>query len=131
MHSWHWQDKRVLLPPSPTMPKLIGCKFRRVMQRFMASPKAPLRLHAASGAIWWFPTILSDCKAFAAKQREYGLEYRIMLPDRGVRWIETRCFISYDGEGLPQRVVGVNIDVTERRRMEQTITDRNRQLELA
>src|SRR5262249_6966883 len=48
-----------------------------------------------------------------------GLEYRIILPDRGVRWIETRSFVSYDGEGCPQRVVGVNIDVTERKSAEE------------
>jgi PAS domain S-box-containing protein len=70
-------------------------------------------------------------QAFADRQREYGLEYRINRPDGGVRWIETRSFASYDGEGCPQRVVGVNIDVTERRRMEQALTDRNRQLQLA
>jgi PAS domain S-box-containing protein len=70
-------------------------------------------------------------QAFADRQGEYGLEYRIMPPDRGVRWVETRSFVSYDNEGHPQRVVGVNIDVTERRRMEQALTDRNRQLELA
>src|SRR5262245_19917362 len=70
-------------------------------------------------------------QAFADRQREYGLEYRIFLPDRGVRWIETRSFVSYDAEGRPQRVVGVNIDVTERRQMEQILTDRNRQLQLA
>ena len=58
-------------------------------------------------------------QAFAAGQREYGLEYRITLPDRGVRWIETRSFISYDGEGRPHRVVGVNIDITERKRAEE------------
>jgi PAS domain S-box-containing protein len=57
-------------------------------------------------------------QTFADRQREYGLEYRIVHPDRGVRWIEARSFIAYDGEGRPQRVVGVNIDVTERRRME-------------
>ena len=71
------------------------------------------------------------CQAFADGRREYGLEYRIVLPNRGLRWIETRSFISYDAEGHPQRVVGVNIDITERRRMEQALTDRNRQLELA
>ena len=48
-----------------------------------------------------------------------------------MRWIESRSFISYDGKGHPQRVVGVNIDVTERRRTERALTDRNRQLELA
>jgi PAS domain S-box-containing protein len=70
-------------------------------------------------------------QAFADRQREYAFEYRIVLPDRGVRWIETRSFISNDGEGRPQRVIGVNIDVTERRRTEQALADRNRQLELA
>jgi PAS domain S-box-containing protein len=70
-------------------------------------------------------------QVFADRQREYGLEYRIMLPDCGMRWIETRSFVSYDGEGHAQRVVGVNIDVTERRRMEQALTDRNTQLQLA
>jgi PAS domain S-box-containing protein len=70
-------------------------------------------------------------QAFSDRQREYRLEYRVILPDGGVRWIETRSFVSYDGEGRPQRVAGVNIDVTERRRMEQILTDRNRQLQLA
>ena len=59
-------------------------------------------------------------QAFADRLREYGLEYRIMLPDRGVRWIETRSFALYDGEGRPQRVVGVNIDITERKRAEES-----------
>src|SRR5262245_13706250 len=58
-------------------------------------------------------------QAFADRQREYSLEYRVILPDRGVRWIETRSFISYDAEGHPQRVVGVNIDITERKRAEE------------
>ena len=88
----------------------------------------------------WRASVLPDdlarlerCRsqAFADRQLEYGLEYRIILPGGEMRWIETRSFISYDGEGRPQRVVGVNIDVTERRRTERTLTDRNRQLELA
>src|SRR5215813_571744 len=58
-------------------------------------------------------------QAFADRQREYGLEYRIILTDGGVRWIETRSFALYDGEGRPQRVVGVNIDITERKRAEE------------
>jgi PAS domain-containing protein len=40
-------------------------------------------------------------QAFADRQREYGLEYRIVCPDCRVRWIETRSFVSYDGEGAP------------------------------
>src|SRR5262249_23328101 len=45
-------------------------------------------------------------------------------------WIETRSFASYDGEGRPQRVVGVNIDVTERKQAERILAERNAQLDL-
>jgi len=51
------------------------------------------------------------------------LEYRIVLPDRGVRWIESRSFISYDGKGCPQRAIGVNIDVTDRKQTEARLSD--------
>jgi two-component sensor histidine kinase len=47
------------------------------------------------------------------------VEYRIVLPDRGARWIESRSFVSYDGDGNAQRLVGVDIDVTERKRAEE------------
>jgi PAS domain S-box-containing protein len=57
-------------------------------------------------------------QAFAERRREYYSEYRIVLPDRGARWIESRSFISYDVEGNARRVVGVNIDVTERKELE-------------
>jgi hypothetical protein len=42
-----------------------------------------------------------------------------MCPDRGVRRIGPRSFISYNSDGSPQRVIGVNIDVTERKRAEE------------
>jgi PAS domain S-box-containing protein len=58
-------------------------------------------------------------QGFAERRREYNADYRIILPGRGVRWIESRSFISYDGNGNAQRVVGVNIDVTDRKRAEE------------
>ena len=58
------------------------------------------------------------CHAFQERGHEYNVEYRIVLPDRGVRWIESRSFISYDGDGNAQRVIGINIDITERKRTE-------------
>jgi PAS domain S-box-containing protein len=58
-------------------------------------------------------------EAFRACRREYGVEYRIALPGGEMRWVETRCFISYDVEGRPDRVIGVSIDITERKRVEE------------
>jgi PAS domain S-box-containing protein len=69
--------------------------------------------------------------AFDERGHEYNVEYRIVLPERGVRWIESRSFISYDDVGNAQRVIGVNIDVTERKLTEHALAERNTQLELA
>ena len=58
-------------------------------------------------------------EAFRGRRREYSVEYRIIRAASEVRWVETRCFISYDGKGSPHRVVGVSIDMTERKRVEE------------
>jgi PAS domain S-box-containing protein len=61
---------------------------------------------------------LHRSQTFQNRQREYNVEYRIVGGGGGVRWIESRGFVSYDPDGNPQRVTGVNIDVTERKRVE-------------
>ncbi len=58
-------------------------------------------------------------EAFHEQRREYNVEYRIIRPSDEIRWVETRCFISYDAVGYPKRVVGVSIDITERKRTEE------------
>ena len=58
-------------------------------------------------------------QAFADGRKEDNAEYRIVIPTGVVRWIERRGSISYGEDGSPERVVGVNIDVTERKRAEQ------------
>jgi PAS domain S-box-containing protein len=69
-------------------------------------------------------------QVFRQRQGEYNVDYRTNLPGSGVRWIESRAFVSYDGNGR-QRVVGVNIDVTERKMAELALAERNIQLALA
>jgi PAS domain S-box-containing protein len=59
-------------------------------------------------------------QAFEQRRGEFAIEYRNILPQRGVRWIESRSLIFYDSDGRPQRLVGVNIDITERKRAEET-----------
>jgi PAS domain S-box-containing protein len=56
--------------------------------------------------------------AFRERRGEYGVEYRIFRGGE-VRWIESRSFISYDSNGNPHRIIGVNIDITERMRAEE------------
>jgi two-component sensor histidine kinase len=50
---------------------------------------------------------------------EYNVDYRIVRARGDVRWIESRSFVSYDDGGQPRSIIGVNIDITERKRSEE------------
>lgn len=50
------------------------------------------------------------------KQALFDVEYRIVRPDASVCWVEDRGQIFYGGDGRPVRMLGINIDITERRR---------------
>ncbi len=67
--------------------------------------------------IGWVEQVRSQ--SFCTRRREYRVEYRITRAGGEVRWVETRCFIAYGSDGHPQRVLGVSIDITERKHMEQ------------
>ncbi|MDR3529649.1 MAG: response regulator [Rhodopila sp.] len=55
--------------------------------------------------------------AFATHQTEIVEEFRIVRSDdETLRWIERRAVIFYDSEKRPERLVGVSVDVTERKR---------------
>ena len=65
------------------------------------------------------------------RRSEHYCDYRIIRPGGEIRWIEARSFISYDRDGAAQRIVGANIDVTERKKAELTLAERTLQLALA
>jgi PAS domain S-box-containing protein len=57
-------------------------------------------------------------EVLAAKVSEFDNEYRIVHPERGVRWIIERGRIQFDARGYPLRVGGINLDITDRKRAE-------------
>jgi formate hydrogenlyase transcriptional activator len=63
------------------------------------------------------------------KREALKLEYRIVRPDGDVRWISSSGNSSSDGPGLPERLMGVSIDVTERRQMEIELRERLEEIE--
>ena len=58
-------------------------------------------------------------RAYRERWEEYTGEYRIIRSGGEIRWTEARVFVSYDSDGRPQRAVGVDIDVTARKRAEE------------
>jgi len=61
-------------------------------------------------------------QAFQERWVDISTEYRIVRHGE-IRWIETRSFISYDSDGRPQRVIGVNIDITQRKQTEAQLNE--------
>jgi len=53
--------------------------------------------------------------AMASRQELYAFEFRIRRPDGAVRWIEGSARFLYAPDGKPHRMVGTNMDVTERK----------------
>jgi PAS domain S-box-containing protein len=49
----------------------------------------------------------------------YETEYRIVLPDGTIRWIAGRARCVDDGKGTLSRLLGVSMDITERKQAEQ------------
>ena len=70
-------------------------------------------------------------RSIAERHHDHQCEYRIVLPAGDIRWIEARSLISYDTDGRAQRIVGTNIDVTERRRTEAAVKESQTRLAAA
>jgi PAS domain S-box-containing protein len=58
-------------------------------------------------------------------------EYRILLPDGSIRWIQTRGQCFRDADGKPLRMAGASIDVTERKRAEEARQQSEQRYQLA
>ena len=53
----------------------------------------------------------------------FDFDFRLRLPWGATKWVRCKGAASYDQTGHPQRVVGVNIDITDRKELEQRILD--------
>jgi PAS domain S-box-containing protein len=69
---------------------------------------------------------LVDC-ALKTGQQTAG-EWRVVWPDGSLHWIAGRWQALMNESGEPFRVVGVNMDVTARKRAEETLLEMNRNL---
>ena len=61
-------------------------------------------------------------QAMAERRREHYCEYRIVRSGGEIRWIDLRSLISYDRDGAA-RLVGANIDVTQRKQTEAALEE--------
>jgi len=57
------------------------------------------------------------------RREDHRIEYRLLLEDGAVRWVEGRGKLLVGADGRPERLIGVCTDVTERRTAEQRRTE--------
>jgi PAS domain S-box-containing protein len=58
--------------------------------------------------------------------KPYAAEFRILRPDGTVRWVTARGKFYYSRNGDPERMLGMAVDITERKQAESALADVNR-----
>jgi PAS domain S-box-containing protein len=116
--SWDWNVKTNEIAVSPQFERMLGVGpgvFRGTYEDFIARvhPDDRERLHG-------------HLMRAVAERRNYDAECRLVQPDGSIRWIFGRGqFCDEDGT---VRVVGINIDITERKLAEITLRASREQL---
>jgi PAS domain S-box-containing protein len=57
----------------------------------------------------------------AMETGKYSSEFRVIWPDGSIHWLEARANVFKDGHDRPVRIMGVNMDITERRQNEEAL----------
>ena len=68
-------------------------------------------------------------QAAVASGEELNIEFRICRPDKSVGWIACRAKVFQDDRGLPLRMIGVNVDISDRKQAEEARSQINQTLE--
>jgi PAS domain S-box-containing protein len=65
-----------------------------------------------------------------ADGEEYYDEFRLVRRDGGVLWVSSKGRLIRSASGQPERMLGVNIDITERKRAEEALKENENQVRL-
>ena len=68
--------------------------------------------------------VVASARAFCHRIGPFALEFRIVRPDGEIRWINARGNVLPDDNGKPHRLLGVNIDITDRKQTETALEQR-------
>ncbi|HEY4933166.1 MAG TPA: PAS domain-containing protein [Terriglobales bacterium] len=68
---------------------------------------------------------------FRQRLHNWSEEYRIRTASGRVRWVASQGQVFYDPAGKPERMVGINLDITARRLAENTARDADLPMRLA
>ncbi len=106
---WDWDVRTGVYTSTPEFFRLYGLEEGRAI----AYDQWRAQVHP--GDVEWVET---ESQAALARGEQFDLEHRIVRPSGEVRWIAAIGRGIRDGEGEVVRVLGVNIDITDRKEAE-------------
>ncbi|MCU0527306.1 MAG: PAS domain-containing protein [Elainella sp. Prado103] len=62
---------------------------------------------------------------------DYAVEHRVIHPDRSTHWVMARARATYDAANQPVRVLGVLLDISDRKQTEAELYESEQRLQLA
>jgi PAS domain S-box-containing protein len=62
-------------------------------------------------------------------EKPFQAEFRVVHPDGSIHWIAGRGQVFLDEFGAPARMIGIGLDLTERKQIEENLARSNRELE--
>ena len=74
-------------------------------------------------------TVHAEVQAAIRNHQEFHTEFRILRPDGEIRSIEARATVIYTSGGQPLRMIGVNTDITDRKRTEEALNAQKEELQ--
>ncbi len=110
MGSWEWELRGGRLIWSPSLERIHGIPVGSFGGAFEDYERG---IHPDDRA-----RVVVQIQAALARHEELRISYRILRPDGAVRSIEASGRLVLDGRGEPWRVLGVCIDVTDRKAAE-------------
>ena len=71
----------------------------------------------------------AELQAAIQGKQDFHTEFRVLWPDGQVRFIEAHAMVLRNAEGIVQRMIGVNWDITDRKQAELALRQLNEELE--
>jgi PAS domain S-box-containing protein len=121
MGTWEWTVGSGNVEWSPTLEKIHGLApntFAGTFDAFLSD------VHPADREL-----VANAVRRTLEQRLDHHIEYRLELPDGSTRWVEGRGKLFCDATGKPQRMIGVCMDITQRKWAEQLLLRSKEELE--
>lgn len=69
------------------------------------------------------PKLQNSIEVILNSGKDYEIEHRIITPDGSLRWLYSSGDVLVDEDGTPEKLVGVVIDITDRKLVEQALAE--------